>query len=50
MKNELYLMRDTQYTQGLIDLIEYINNFTPTDKMNMIEIGSYAGESTELFS
>ena len=50
MKNKLYVMRDTQYTQGLIDLIEYVNKFSPTNEMRMIEIGSYAGESTELFS
>jgi predicted O-methyltransferase YrrM len=50
MKDRLYPMRDTQYTQGLIDLIEYVNSISPTKEMRMIEIGSYAGESTELFS
>lgn len=50
MKDKLYLMRDPNYLQGLIDLISYINNFYPTKEIDMIEIGSYAGESTELFS
>lgn len=50
MKNELYKMRDIHYANGLKDLILYINNIKPTENMNMIEIGSYAGESTEIFS
>ena len=50
MKNELYKMRDVHYTNGLKDLILYINNIKSTGDMNMIEIGSYAGESTEIFS
>jgi predicted O-methyltransferase YrrM len=50
IKNELYKMRDISYTKGLQDLISYINNNKPTQNMSMIEIGSYAGESTEIFS
>jgi predicted O-methyltransferase YrrM len=50
MKDQLYTMRDSHYTQGLVDLINYINKVSNTKDMTMIEIGSYAGESTELFS
>lgn len=50
MKNELYKMRDIPYANGLKDLISYINNIKSTENMSMIEIGSYAGESTEIFS
>ena len=50
MKDKLYTMRDSHYTQGLVDLINYISKFSNTNDMTMIEIGSYAGESTELFS
>lgn len=49
-KNILYKMRDEQYTSGLLDMISYINSFSDTKKMNMIEIGSYSGESTKIFS
>jgi hypothetical protein len=49
-KNELYLMRNEQYTNGLLSLIEYINSFYDTKTMNMIEIGSYYGESSKIFS
>jgi hypothetical protein len=45
-----YIMRASDYMEGLEDLIGYINKVFPTKNMNMIEIGSYAGESTELFS
>jgi cephalosporin hydroxylase len=50
MKDTLYIMRDQSYKKGLEDLIEYINKFSDTKQMTMIEIGSYAGESTELFA
>lgn len=50
IKNELYKMRDISYANGLKDLISYINNIKPTQNMTMIEIGSYAGESTEIFA
>lgn len=43
-------MRDQSYTKGLEDLIEYVNKHGDTKEMNMIEIGSYAGESTKIFA
>jgi hypothetical protein len=48
--DKLYLMRDEKYSKGLFDLIEYINLFGDTTKMRMVEIGSYAGESTQIFA
>jgi hypothetical protein len=48
MKNKLYVMR-SDYV-GLEQLVDYINQFSNTKEMDMIEIGSYAGESTEFFS
>jgi len=48
MKNKLYKMRDNNQSNGLIDLINYIGD--DVRKMNLIEIGSYAGESTIIFS
>jgi predicted O-methyltransferase YrrM len=47
--SELYQMRPPQYERGLRDLISYINSISDTNKMQMIEIGSYAGESTQIF-
>jgi hypothetical protein len=49
-KNELYTMRDLKYKQGLLDLINLIKKYRNTKEMTMIEIGSYAGESTCLFA
>jgi len=49
-KNILYPMREGYYKNGLEDLIDYVNKFSNTKEMVMIEIGSYAGESTELFA
>ena len=49
-KEILYVMRSPKYQQGLEDLIKYVNNFLDTKEMTMIEIGSYAGESTEIFA
>lgn len=49
-KESLYVMRDANYTNGLLELINHINHFMPTKEMNMIEVGSYAGESTEIFA
>lgn len=43
-------MRDQEYTEGLEDLIRYVNRYSNTKEMNMIEIGSYAGESTKIFA
>lgn len=47
--NNTITMRDTIYSEGLNDLINYINEFKDTTKLTMIEIGSYKGESTEIF-
>jgi hypothetical protein len=49
-KNTLYPMREGHYKNGLEDLIDYVNKFSNIKEMVMIEIGSYAGESTELFA
>jgi predicted O-methyltransferase YrrM len=49
-KDKIYVMRNIQYREGLEHLINYVNTFSDTKNMNMIEIGSYAGESTELFA
>jgi len=43
-------MRPDVYMDGLKRLIQYVNSKTPTKNMEMIEIGSYAGESSELFA
>lgn len=43
-------MRDENLKNGLLDLINYINQHNPTKMMNMVEIGSYAGESTVIFA
>ena len=43
-------MRPELYTNGLKDLINYINQFQSTSEMTMVEIGSYAGEGTEIFA
>jgi hypothetical protein len=48
--DNLYIMRDDHNTKGLIDLIYYLNKFGDTTNMRMVEIGSYAGESTEIFA
>jgi predicted O-methyltransferase YrrM len=50
MVDKLYIMRDQSNTNGLIDLINYIKKHGNTNKMSMIEIGSYAGESTQIFA
>lgn len=49
-KEMLYVMRDPQYKQGLLDLINLIKKYRNPKEMTMIEIGSYAGESTCLFA
>jgi hypothetical protein len=46
-------IRNSKYAKiGLIDLINYINKNSPikTLEMTMVEIGSYVGDSTEIFS
>lgn len=50
MVDELYTMRNQTYIKGLKDLIEYVKQHGDTKEMNMIEIGSYAGESTQIFA
>lgn len=50
MKNEFYKMRNPEMEEGLRDMIKWINNIRPTNEMNMIEIGSYVGESTMVFA
>jgi hypothetical protein len=49
-KGSLYTMRNPEYTKGLLDLINTIKKYRNTKEMTMIEIGSYAGESTVLFA
>lgn len=49
-KDKLYPMRAGHYRSGLEDLVKYINRFSNTKEMVMIEIGSYVGESTEIFA
>jgi len=50
MEKTFYTMRTSQQSEGLQDMIDYINNITPTSKMRMIEIGSYVGDSTIMFA
>lgn len=49
-KDSFYVMRDSTLYKGLEDLINHINNHSSTKDMNMIEIGSYLGDSTLVFS
>ena len=49
-RDELYKMRNDEYTIGLHQLINYLNEQKPTSEMKMIEIGSYVGESTTIFA
>ena len=50
MKDQFYEMRGSEQREGLEQMIEWINNIRPTSEMSMIEIGSYVGESTLMFS
>ena len=51
LKEGIFSMRDTASQQnGLKELISYINNITLTKYLTMYEIGSYAGESAEVFA
>jgi predicted O-methyltransferase YrrM len=50
MKDQFYVMRDSNQMKGLEDMIEWVNKIRPTQEMNIIEIGSYTGESTTLFA
>ena len=51
-KNEFRIMRGNYpyEKKGLIDMIDWINNITPTKELTMLEIGSYIGESTCIFA
>lgn len=46
----LKLRQSYNLTNGLLDLIEYINRYSDTRQMTLVEIGSYLGESTVVFS
>jgi predicted O-methyltransferase YrrM len=50
MKDKFYIMRDSEQRKGLEDMIEWINGIRSTKEMNIIEIGSYTGESTRIFA
>lgn len=50
MKDRLFPMRNKESIQGLMNLIDYVNNFYNTKDLSIVEIGSYAGDSTEIFS
>ena len=50
-KNEFLYMRNAEFLQnGLNSLIAYVNSHQNTKELNMIEIGSYLGESTIMFA
>jgi len=44
------VMRTLSSKQGLIDMCNYIDSLSPLAAMNMIEIGSFSGDSTEIFA
>jgi len=50
MKDEFYIMRTPEQREGLQNMIDYLNTIKSTSEMRMIEIGSYVGESTLMFS
>jgi len=50
MKEQFYEMRSSEQREGSEQMIEWINNIRPTSEMNIIEIGSYVGESTLIFA
>lgn len=50
MKYEFYIMRTSEQREGLQNMIDWLNTIRPTSEMRMIEIGSYVGESTLMFS
>jgi hypothetical protein len=43
-------LRSTKFKQGLIDMIAYVNQFYNTRKLILLEIGSFAGNATEIFA
>ena len=50
MKDQFYTMRTPEQREGLQNMIDWLNTVRPTSEMRMIEIGSYVGESTLMFS
>jgi hypothetical protein len=44
------LRENNNLKDGLLDMIKYINSFSNTHEMDLIEIGSYIGESTVIFA
>ena len=50
MNSFRYMRTEFIMIKGLYDLIEYINEVSPTKEMKMVEIGSYLGESTLVFA
>lgn len=50
MKDQFLKMRTPEQKKGLEDMIMWVNKIRPTKEMNLIEIGSYIGESTIIFS
>jgi len=42
--------RDEYETRGLYELISYLNYYFDTSTATMVELGSYAGQSTSIFS
>ncbi len=50
MGDGFFVMRLPLYANGLKEMIGWMNQFEPTSKMKMIEIGSYIGESTMIFA
>lgn len=50
-KKEQYVMRGMpEFIQGLENLISWIGQFKNVDDLTLLEIGSYAGESTVVFA
>lgn len=45
----MVVMRTEKSKQALIDFCRFINGISPTCQMTMIEIGSFAGDSTAIF-
>ena len=45
-----YQMRTAESVKGLVDMINHINRYAKVKDMTMVEIGSYIGESTTVFS
>lgn len=50
LKDTFYVMREPLQAEGLIDMINWINDIKPVSEMDIIEIGSYIGESTMIFA